>query len=73
MTTLCERPAARGLRALLAAVWRSQNCAPYMGSGRSWLAGDWSSTGGRSQHYCGSLFFGLPLVAFWQQKANAKC
>jgi len=27
--------------------WRghSQNCAPYMGSGRGWLAGDWPSTG----------------------------
>jgi len=24
---------------------RSQNCAPYMGSGRGWLAGNWSSTG----------------------------
>jgi len=28
---------------------------------------------GRSQHYCGSLDCVLPLVAFWQQKANAKC
>jgi len=28
---------------------------------------------GRSQHYCGSLDCGLALVAFWQQKANAKC
>jgi len=25
---------------------RSQNCAPYMASGRGWLAGDWPSTGG---------------------------
>ena len=25
---------------------RSQNCAPYMGSGRGWLAGDSPSTGG---------------------------
>jgi len=24
----------------------SQNCAPYMGSGRGWLTGDWPSTGG---------------------------
>jgi len=24
---------------------RSQNCAPYMGSGRGWLAGDWPSMG----------------------------
>ena len=28
---------------------------------------------GRSRHYCGSLECGFPLVAFWQQKANAKC
>ena len=47
MTTQCERPAGRGLRALLAADWGcSQNCAPYMGSGRGWLAGDWPSMGG---------------------------
>jgi len=37
-TTWCKRPAGRGLRALLAADWRgdrgrSQNYAPYMGSG----------------------------------------
>ena len=25
---------------------RSHNCAPYMGSERGWLAGDWPSTGG---------------------------
>jgi len=25
---------------------RSQNCAPYMGTGRGWLAGDWPWTGG---------------------------
>jgi len=25
---------------------RSQKCAPYMGSGRDWLAGDWLTTGG---------------------------
>ena len=43
---------------------RPQNHAPHTGSGRGW---------GRSQHYCGSLDCGLPLVAFWQQKANAKC
>jgi len=71
MTTQFEQPAGRGLRALLVADWwvtgRSQNCAPYMGSGRGWLAVD----GGRSQHYCGGLDCGLPLMAFWQQKANA--
>jgi len=46
-------PAGRGLRALLAADWadwrvrgRSQNCAPYTGSGRGRLAGDWPSTVG---------------------------
>ena len=32
-----------------------------------------AADGGRSQHYCGSLECGLPLLAFWQQKANAKC
>jgi len=47
---------------------RPQNRAPHTGSGRRPAAG-----GGRSQHYCGSLECGLPLVAFWQQKANAKC
>ena len=25
---------------------RSQNCAPYMGNGRHWLAGDWPTTRG---------------------------
>jgi len=25
---------------------RSQTCAPYMGTGRGWFAGDWPSTGG---------------------------
>jgi len=29
--------------------------------------------GGRSQHYCGCLDCGLPMVAFWQHDANAKC
>ena len=32
-----------------------------------------AADGGRSQHYCGSLECGLPLVALWQQKTNAKC
>jgi len=39
----------QGLHTLLAGDWRvtgrSQNCAPYMGSGRGWLADDWPSTG----------------------------
>jgi len=40
----------------------------------AWLAGgDWLSTGERSQHYCGGLDCGLPLAAFWQHNANAKC
>jgi len=40
------------VRALLAGDWqvtgrgRSQNCVPYAGSGRGWLASDWLSTGG---------------------------
>ena len=42
--TTCERPSGWGLRMLVAGDWRvkggrSQNCAPYIGSGRSWLAG----------------------------------
>jgi len=41
---------------------------------RVWLAG-WQLAvdGGRSEHYCGGLDCGLPMVAFWQHKANAKC
>jgi len=52
MTTYIVRTAGwAGSAALLAADWRvtgerSQNCAPYMGSGRDWLAGDWPSMGG---------------------------
>jgi len=50
MTTQCERPAGRGLSALLAGDWRvtaafSKLRAVY-GNGRGWLAGDWPSTGG---------------------------
>ena len=33
-----------------------------MGSGRGWLASNWPSTGGRSQHYCVGLGCGLPLM-----------
>jgi len=43
-----------------------------MGSGRGWLAGDWPSTGG-VLNITGGLDCELPLMAFWQQKANAKC
>jgi len=28
---------------------------------------------GRSQHYCGGLDCGLPMVAFWRHNVNAKC
>jgi len=43
---------------------------------RTWEVGvaGWPVTGrrrGRSQHYCGGLDYGLPLVAFWQHNANA--
>jgi len=72
MTTWCERPAGRGLRVLLAADWRvtgafSKLCAVY---GKwTWLACRWLAVdGGRSQHYCGGLDCGLPLMAFCQQK-----
>jgi len=61
------------VRALLAGDWRvtgafSKLCAVY-----GWLAGDWPLMRGRSQHYCGGLDCGLPLVAFWQHNANSKC
>jgi len=26
----------------------------------------------RSQYYCGGLYCGLPMVAFWRHNANAK-
>jgi len=82
MTTQCERPAGRGLRELLAADWRVTRGVPKIAR-RIWEVGVASSpvigrrrgafSVQRSQHYCGSLDCGLPLVAFWQQKANAKC
>jgi len=37
----------------------------------AWLAGRWPAVA--SQHYCGGLDCGLPLEAFWQHNANAKC
>ena len=38
-----------------------------------WLARRWLAVdGGRSQHYCGGLDCGLPLMAFWQQKSERK-
>jgi len=66
------------VRALLAGDWRvtgafSKLRAVY--EKWTWLAG-WLVIGrrrGRSQHYCGGLDCGLPLVAFWQHNANAKC
>jgi len=39
-----------------------------------WLAGRWLAVdGGCSQHYCGGLDCGLPMVAFWRHNMNAKC
>jgi len=62
------------LRALLAGDWRVTGRA--LSKLRA-VYGKWPTgrRAGRSQHYCGSLDCGcgLPLVAFWQQKANAKC
>jgi len=68
MTTQCERSAGSA-RAAGGCRGRSQNCAPYMASGRRWLAVD----RGRSRHYCSGLDCGLPLAAFWQHNTNAKC
>jgi len=47
-------------------------CERCAGSARP--AGQWpASDGGRSQHYCGGLDCGLPMVAFWRHNANATC
>jgi len=75
MTTQCERPAGRGL--LVSRPAGDGGGAPKTARRiREAGAAGPPATGrqqGRSQHYCGSLECGLPLVAFWQQKANAKC
>jgi len=62
--------AGRGLRALLAGDWRVTGafsklcgvCGKWV-----WLAGRWLAVD------CGGLDCGLPLLAFWQHHANAKC
>jgi len=77
MTTQCKRPAGRGLHALLAGDWRVTRGVLKIAR-RIWEVGMAGSPvigrrRGRSQHYCSSLDCGLPLVAFCQQKANAKC
>jgi len=69
--------AGRGLRALLAADWRVTGGVLTIAR-RIWKVGVASSPvighrRGRSQHYCGGPDCGLPLMTFWQQKANAKC
>jgi len=51
---------------------RPQNRAPHTGSGRDRPAGDRPPTGAFSTLLRQSGLR-LPLVAFWQQKANAKC
>jgi len=61
------------VRALLAGDWRVTGAFSKLRAvyGKwAWLAGD---RRGRSQHYCGGLDCGIPLVAFWQHNANAKC
>jgi len=68
------------LRALLAADWRVSGGVLKIAS-RIWEVGVAGSPvigrrrGGFSTllHYYGGLDCGLPLMAFWQQKANAKC
>jgi len=77
MTTQCERPAGRGLHALLTAERRVKG-GVLKTVRRIWdvgLAGlpVTSRRRGRSQQYFSSLDCGLPLVAFWQHNANAKC
>ena len=70
--------ARQGLRALLAGDWQVMGGILKIEQ-RIWevaVAG-WLVTGrrraGRSQHYCGGLGCGLPLLAFWQHFANTKC
>jgi len=52
---------------------RPQNRAPHTASGRGRPAGDWPPTGGILNITAEVWNAGFPLVAFWQQKANAKC
>jgi len=66
------------VRALLAGDWQVTGGGILKIAHHIWEVGmaGWPVTGrrrGRSQHYCGSLHCGLPLVAFWQRNANAKC
>jgi len=75
--TYCKRPAGRGRRSLLAADWWVTGGILKIAR-HIWEVGVAGSPvigrrRGRSQHYCGGLDCGLPLMAFWQQKANAKC
>jgi len=72
MMTWCERRAGRGLRAPPGGGRREALPKPFRIREVA-AAGDRPPTGGRSQHYCSSLDCGLPMVAFWHQKANAKC
>jgi len=65
------------VRALLADDWRVMGGVLKIAR-LIWEVGvaGWPVTGrrrGRSQHYCGGLLCGLPLVAFWQHNANAEC
>jgi len=50
---------------------RPQNRAPHTASGRGRPAGDWPPTGGVLNITAAVWNVGFPLVAFWQQKANA--
>jgi len=52
---------------------RPQNRAPHTASGRGRPAGDWPPTRGVLKITAAVWNAGFPLVAFWQQKANAKC
>jgi len=77
MMTQCERPSGQGARALLAGDWRVTGGILKIAH-HIWEVGmdGWPVTGrrrGHSQHYCGGLNCGLPLLAFWQHNTNAKC
>jgi len=74
MTTECEWPSGRDLRALLAGDWRVTRGILKIAC-RIWEVGVAGSPvidrrRWHSQHYCGGLDCGLPLMAFWQQNVN---
>jgi len=61
---ISDRRVAGGNLKIARRIWEAGR-ASWLVTGRQW--------GGRSQHYCGGLDCGLPMVGFWRHNANAKC